>query len=550
MKIVQIKLRSAFWAASALPVLIACDIPGNTQEPVGLTTQAAIFGQDNRTFQFSKSAPWSAVGKILSPSGICTGTLVGPSRVITATHCFDQDQYRNPGSVTFEANVVRGTPAAVAHGTRMIRAVPGDFAFVDIDSPLGNTLGTWPIGDQNFSTNPTVNFIGYHSDLFSETAGIQIGCSITHEATDINKNLWGDCDTWPGASGGPLFSFVAAVPTIVGIFSVGNTDIYPTYTEPNANEWSPARQIRHYPQVAKDIGIGLTGAGKLQVYVSDTATNSIKSKWKTTTSSTSWFSDYVSWTTTSGVGAVAITKLLDGRQQVFFISNNTIQTSHQISVDGGWATPYAFGTPGNGLATDIAAVELADGTAQIFATTTDGNVYSVWKTSNASNAPWGAWINFGVSGSAKKVTVVRHAGGTVELFALLSDGIVKSVQRAPNGAWNNWSTFDVDPTNVDIAAARMADGRVQFYETSSEGLIWTRWKTVLGDGAAWSSWTKMGLVDLPNAPPNATLTAISVGVLPDGRQQLFGVSSHGASYERVQNSANSLSTNWSGWASF
>ena len=61
-------------------------------------TSAVTFGSEDRYDFKSTSHPFSTVGLVSkSPSGSCTGTMVGPRHVLTATHCLTSDMTFTPG---------------------------------------------------------------------------------------------------------------------------------------------------------------------------------------------------------------------------------------------------------------------------------------------------------------------------------------------------------------------------------------------------------------------------------------------------------------------
>ena len=62
----------------------------NTHHSMGLPPRNKplhVFLPDGREELTNTSYPWSAIGMIVSTRGICTGTLVGPRLVLTASHC-------------------------------------------------------------------------------------------------------------------------------------------------------------------------------------------------------------------------------------------------------------------------------------------------------------------------------------------------------------------------------------------------------------------------------------------------------------------------------
>jgi protease YdgD len=68
-----------------------------------------IRGQDDRKLERTQEFPWSAIGRVnVRGRGVefCTGTLIAPSTVLTAAHCFWNKRTRrwaNPCSIDYLA---------------------------------------------------------------------------------------------------------------------------------------------------------------------------------------------------------------------------------------------------------------------------------------------------------------------------------------------------------------------------------------------------------------------------------------------------------------
>lgn len=76
--------------ATALIALlfVALALPGHAAASVGHPSLPGIHGADDRVLVEGTGPPWGAIGRVNSTLGeFCTGTLVGPRRVLTAAHC-------------------------------------------------------------------------------------------------------------------------------------------------------------------------------------------------------------------------------------------------------------------------------------------------------------------------------------------------------------------------------------------------------------------------------------------------------------------------------
>ena len=68
-----------------------------------------IRGKADRQLERTQEFPWSAIGRVNVRTrgvGFCSGTLIGPSTVLTAAHCFWNKQTRrwaSPGSIHYLA---------------------------------------------------------------------------------------------------------------------------------------------------------------------------------------------------------------------------------------------------------------------------------------------------------------------------------------------------------------------------------------------------------------------------------------------------------------
>ena len=186
---------------------------------------------DNRIPMTSSSYPWSAIGRLESTGpdgGICTGSLVTPNVVLTNAHCvIDLETGQVKADMIFKPNLVRGlllddddiaNVVDVIYGTNFSDSGrfphPNDWAFVQLDRPLGEKYGTlaWtvlPISDLLRDFEGELIMAGYSGDFPADgparTAGVHDGCSILGE---VEGSLIHDCDSYGGSSGGPILAII------------------------------------------------------------------------------------------------------------------------------------------------------------------------------------------------------------------------------------------------------------------------------------------------------------------------------------------------------
>jgi len=107
------------WCSSGMAAALLCtgalaaamgEAGAQLAPPAGYGYRTGVLGPKDRRMQVSSDQwPWSAIGRInvvFGPShrGACTGTVIGPRRVITAAHClFDSrvNDWARPESVHF-----------------------------------------------------------------------------------------------------------------------------------------------------------------------------------------------------------------------------------------------------------------------------------------------------------------------------------------------------------------------------------------------------------------------------------------------------------------
>ncbi|MEM6502944.1 MAG: trypsin-like peptidase domain-containing protein [Cyanobacteria bacterium P01_C01_bin.89] len=206
-----------------------------------------IIGNDDRVPVTTRRFPWSAIGRVdlLDHTGRkinhCTGTLIGPSLVLTNAHCITYGDTGSPKAAAwrFRPALISGRSIVSARVTdfqvgarRWGQALHADWALLELDRPLGETYGYMGWRNLDFEQDNfreaiagKVRMVGYSGDFPEDepgqTAGVHENCSILDT---FREELIHNCDTNGGASGGPIFGFFEdGKPYIVGLHSAGRS---------------------------------------------------------------------------------------------------------------------------------------------------------------------------------------------------------------------------------------------------------------------------------------------------------------------------------------
>lgn len=229
-----------------------------------------------------------------------------------------------------------------------------------------------------------------------------------------------------------------------------------------------------------------------------------------------WFSAMPARAATHG-GPSALAAASGGSDLFFIDSDQTIKHYFRRGGSARWTGFEQL----DGLARDIAAVELADGRFEVFVVGTDGDLWSNRQLDR------GLWSGFSpLHFASKQVALAKTPSGRFELFVIAQDDAVwRSVRNGPDAPWSEWQGLGGVATQ--LAAAAVADDVVRVFAVGSDRAIWTT-------HSAEVAWQSLG----------GDVSDVSVGSAADGGVVLYAIAERGSVWQRRALDAGSQFGDW------
>ncbi len=197
-------------------------------QPKDVHMATTVFPPEDRYIFNDTSFPWCTTGRVDTPGGQASGTMVGPRHMLTCSHVIRWNPDGTAGWVKFTPSYFDGSaPFGVAWGTWIywegvkvfgptINSSEGrhDYVCVVLNWNMGNVTG-W-MGSRTYSDSwdggNYWSHIGYPGDLAGgQRPSYQGNIALDGSFWDpqAHQRIYHQGDVWPGQSGGPFFGWWA-----------------------------------------------------------------------------------------------------------------------------------------------------------------------------------------------------------------------------------------------------------------------------------------------------------------------------------------------------
>jgi hypothetical protein len=239
----------------------------------------------------------------------------------------------------------------------------------------------------------------------------------------------------------------------------------------------------------------------------------------------------------TGVPGVTVARNPDGRLEIFCVNSadKKVYHNYQNSPHSSWSGWFAQNATG---VTNLNALTNADGRLEVFGIGSNGDVWHNYQSTPGGS--WNGWVDHPGAHIKAGYVVAKNGDGRLEVFGVGDNGDVwHDWQTSAGGAWHGYADMGGAGMNPRLSIGQNADGRLELYGIGSNGNVWHNYQ-VVGGGGAWNGWGDVGSFGVGAKP------GMAVGINPDGRLEVFGVTTAGVVWHRYQNAPGS---GWTAWSS-
>lgn len=219
-------------------------IHGMLKRTRGTNEPTTIFNPDDRYLFQDTRYPWCTTGRVDTPGGQASGTMVGPRHLLTCSHAIQWKSDGTAGWVKFTPSYFDGSaPFGEAWGTRVYfyNKADGsdgmsrneeqyDYVVVVLGTRMGDLTG-WMGGrswSDDWDDESWWRHIGYPGDLSSgQRPSYQRDIAMDGSFWDreAHTRIFHKGDVWPGQSGGSFFAWWRgeSYPSVVAVQSAHNS---------------------------------------------------------------------------------------------------------------------------------------------------------------------------------------------------------------------------------------------------------------------------------------------------------------------------------------